>query len=219
MKHIKVNSNLIFLKKNSGTVTYNIVVEAVPKAYGITEGSGTYKAGTTVTIKAIPNEGYDFSHWDDGNTSTERLVIVNESKTYTATFVGSKVTTISTSKRGQNNLYYFFIPQTNFQHLGEIEVQCVKFNGMDTIYEVAQFYINPDAEEGKEWAYTGGNFIKKNLVTWDESSNILKINDAEGIGMNPFIMLPGVKTLTYIGIATKSPNLLTATDTATLKLP
>lgn len=218
MKHIKVNSNLTFLKHKGKEITYRIVTEVTPDSSGTVEGGGDYKAGSTVTLKAIPNENFEFSHWDDNTTSAERLIIVTQNKTYTATFVGTQTFTVTTNKRGQSGIYYFMIPQTDFKHLGEIRIKCSKITGMDVIYEVPQMYFKTGAEAGKEWTYTGGDFIKKNLVSWDDSTNELVIEDTDGAGMNPFTMLPGEKTLTYVCIATKSPNLLTATDTAVVKI-
>lgn len=51
-----------------------------------TSGGGTYKYGTQVTISADSfANGYQFSKWDDGNTSAKRTVTVTDNATYTAT--------------------------------------------------------------------------------------------------------------------------------------
>ena len=42
--------------------------------------------GGTVTITAIPNEGYRFLTWNDGNTENPRTVTVTGNITYTAYF-------------------------------------------------------------------------------------------------------------------------------------
>ena len=49
-------------------------------------GAGTYDAGTQVSVKAIPNEGYEFVDWEDGETFASRTVTVNEDMTLMATF-------------------------------------------------------------------------------------------------------------------------------------
>ncbi len=53
---------------------------------GTVTGAGEYAEGTTVLIKAIPNEGYKFVKWSDDNTYASRSVTLNEAITLTATF-------------------------------------------------------------------------------------------------------------------------------------
>ena len=56
---------------------------------GSVEGGGTYEAGTTATLKAIPAEHYDFLNWTYGSeTSTDNplIVTVNGDMTITANF-------------------------------------------------------------------------------------------------------------------------------------
>ena len=49
--------------------------------------SAVYSAGTSVTIGCRPKSGYRFVQWNDGNTNSERTVVVNSDITYTATVV------------------------------------------------------------------------------------------------------------------------------------
>ena len=49
--------------------------------------SAVYEAGTSVTIGCKPKSGYRFVQWNDGNTNSERTVVVNSDITYTATVV------------------------------------------------------------------------------------------------------------------------------------
>ena len=55
-------------------------------AQGTTVGSGTYTAGSTATIAAIPNSGYEFDKWNDNNTENPRQVVVNSDMTFVAFF-------------------------------------------------------------------------------------------------------------------------------------
>ena len=74
-------SNFINIAKSSVTVTAG--------DGGTVTGSGIYPIGNTVSIKAIPNSGYKFSKWSDGNTSNPRNITVNSNANenqYTATF-------------------------------------------------------------------------------------------------------------------------------------
>ncbi|MBO4615312.1 MAG: choice-of-anchor J domain-containing protein [Bacteroidales bacterium] len=65
--------------------SYITVTSADPQQ-GTTTGTGRYDIGSTATISAIPNEGFRFLSWTDGNTDNPRNVIVEQDATYTATF-------------------------------------------------------------------------------------------------------------------------------------
>lgn len=60
-------------------------------AEGSTVGSGTYTAGSTATIAAIPNSGFLFDKWNDDNTDNPRQVVVNSDMTFVAFFKGTGV--------------------------------------------------------------------------------------------------------------------------------
>lgn len=47
-------------------------------------GAGTYNYGTSITLTAVPNAGYEFVRWKDNNTTPERSFDVSENVTYTA---------------------------------------------------------------------------------------------------------------------------------------
>ena len=68
----------------TGKKTLAILV--TPTEGGSVTGAGTYDAGTEVEVKAIPNEGYEFSEWEDGDNFPTRTVTVNEDTTLMATF-------------------------------------------------------------------------------------------------------------------------------------
>lgn len=64
------------------TVTTNVT----PAEGGSVTGGGPYNYGSTATLVATPNAGYEFVEWNDHNTSSTRIVTVTEDVTYTATF-------------------------------------------------------------------------------------------------------------------------------------
>ena len=68
----------------SGKKTLAIMV--TPAEGGSVTGAGIYDAGTEVSVKAIPNEGYKFVGWDDGETFASRTVTMDNDMTLTATF-------------------------------------------------------------------------------------------------------------------------------------
>ena len=68
----------------SGKKTLAIMV--TPSEGGSVTGAGIYDAGTQVSVEAIPNEGYKFVGWDDGETFASRTVTMDNDMTLTATF-------------------------------------------------------------------------------------------------------------------------------------
>lgn len=80
---------MIKMRKDGETPSiskYLVSVVSDDDSMGTTSGSGLYYENTNVKIKAIPNIGYEFSHWSDGDTNVERTIIVNSDITLTAYF-------------------------------------------------------------------------------------------------------------------------------------
>lgn len=69
-----------------GEDVYTVTVVSADPAMGSVSGGGQALSGGTVTIRAIPNEGYRFLNWQDGNTENPRTVTVANDLTYTAYF-------------------------------------------------------------------------------------------------------------------------------------
>ena len=76
---------------SQGTVTYYSVNLVCNSSEGSVEGGGFYPAGSTVTIQAIPNEGYFFEKWSDESTRNPRQITVNSDITLAAFFKGTGV--------------------------------------------------------------------------------------------------------------------------------
>lgn len=66
--------------------TYTITVVSSNEKTGTVTGGGTYECGESVTLTAVPNDGYRFKQWSDGVTSATRTVTVTGAATYTAVF-------------------------------------------------------------------------------------------------------------------------------------
>jgi len=71
----------------SGVVANKYVMIVRADSNGTTSGSGTYEYGSEMTMTAIPDDGYRFLTWNDGNTDSVRRITVSAVATYTATFV------------------------------------------------------------------------------------------------------------------------------------
>lgn len=84
-------------KRVSGVAveTYTITVSADPAEAGSVSGAGTYSSGSVVELTAIPNEGYTFLQWDNGQTANPRTVTVNSNQTFMAMFEPEEDTEIS----------------------------------------------------------------------------------------------------------------------------
>ena len=78
--------------------SYTLTVAVNNALYGSTTGTGTYDNGTSVTITATANPGYEFVQWNDGNTNASRSVTVSSNITYTATFSAIPYTITVTSE-------------------------------------------------------------------------------------------------------------------------
>ncbi len=70
--------------------TLTVTVNVNDSSYGSATGAGGYNNGDTVTLTAIPNTGYEFVGWMEGNntisTSTTYTFIVTHDSTFTAAF-------------------------------------------------------------------------------------------------------------------------------------
>lgn len=88
-----VNSNTtfsaVFEKKK-----YTISTSSSPPSGGSVEGAGQYEYGTSISLEAIPAEGYIFVKWLDGNMQNPRSVTVSSDVTYTALFELNKINKI-----------------------------------------------------------------------------------------------------------------------------
>ena len=68
---------------------YNITTTANPQESGTLTGTGTFGTDTEVSLSAIPNDGYTFISWKNGNTVvsyTDFSINVSENAEYVANF-------------------------------------------------------------------------------------------------------------------------------------
>ncbi len=67
------------------TKWYTVTVET-DATMGSVTGAGTYEEGTTATLTATVNEGYEFTGWSDGNKDNPRKLVVTGDIALTALF-------------------------------------------------------------------------------------------------------------------------------------
>ena len=113
------------LTANFEAITYMIATNVNNPSMGSVEGSGEYDFGSKATITAVPNIGFRFSQWNDGNKENPRTITVSGNATYTATFVETRyiVSVNLDSKQGT------VIGTGSFDYNGTTTLQVTPANG------------------------------------------------------------------------------------------
>ena len=83
---VKIMQDTVFI----ATFRAKPIVTVAPNyaEMGSVSGGGTYATGSTASLTATPNAGYEFVRWSDGNTDNPRMVRVTQDSTFTAIFRG-----------------------------------------------------------------------------------------------------------------------------------
>ena len=155
----------------TGNATYKAIFSSNPvttytltvicnTAQGSVIGSGTYTAGTTVTIAAIPHSGYEFEKWNDENTDNPRLVTVNENMTFVAFFKGTGV-----GENESSRLVLYPNPASNYIRIEGIEANAEVriYNAMGALVKVVN--TNADEEIGISDLSAGLYFVRCGNIT------------------------------------------------------
>ena len=108
--------------------TYTVTVY-YDESQGFILGAGTYQAGATATIAAIPADGYYFKKWSDNTTDNPKEVVVDHDIVLAAFFEGTGV-----DEDGLANVSLYPNPANDIIHIegleGEHEVQIYNAIGM-----------------------------------------------------------------------------------------
>ena len=84
---------------------YDVVLNADAQM-GRAVGSGSYEYGTSVTIVAIPNSGYKFVKWSDGDINDIRIITVEDNLTLTAVFESTSIDTEVDETQAEKMIVY-----------------------------------------------------------------------------------------------------------------
>ena len=84
---------------------YTVIVNSNNEAYGSVSGGGTYEEGTDVVIPAMPNGGYRFVQWEDGNVENPRTIMVTSDSTFVAMFEAEQVQQFTITVLSSNEAY------------------------------------------------------------------------------------------------------------------
>ncbi|MBO7482097.1 MAG: leucine-rich repeat domain-containing protein [Bacteroidales bacterium] len=111
---------------------YNITVLSNNDSYGSVSGGGTYYEGDTAAIFAMPNSGYDFVSWNDGDELNPRTIVVTRDSTFIADFVKCEITqTIDTVVQNFVTVGdHTFYSTGNYTFVAPYETAC------DTIFDI-----------------------------------------------------------------------------------
>ena len=77
-----------FVSNSSPTAIITVLTS--DETAGNVSGGGEYEIGTDIVIKAIANDGYQFTRWNDGNSDNPRVITVDGSHTYMAYFAATE---------------------------------------------------------------------------------------------------------------------------------
>ena len=87
---VTANRNLVANFGLTGSTPRTVTTSSSPVSGGTTSGAGTYANGSSVTVVATPNAGYQFSKWKEGasnvSSSASYTFTVSANRNLTATF-------------------------------------------------------------------------------------------------------------------------------------
>ena len=139
---ITVTGNATYKAKFSAeqAQTFMLTVTCNP-AQGAVTGNGSYAVGTTVTIQAIPYDGYAFDHWNDNNRENPRAVTVTENMTLVAFFKSNDL-----NELGETNLSLYPNPAKESIRIEGLEdnAQVMFYNVLGAL--VKSISVNTDQE-------------------------------------------------------------------------
>ena len=108
--------------------TYTVTVY-YDESQGFILGAGTYQAGATATIAAIPADGYYFKKWNDGTSDNPKEIVVDHDIVLAAFFEGTGI-----DEDGLANISLYPNPANDVIRIegleGEHEVQIYNAIGM-----------------------------------------------------------------------------------------
>lgn len=105
-RYVKVSSDSIF-KAEFEVNNYNVLAAANEKKMGHVEGADTYAYLSRTQLKAVPNDGYKFKEWSDGETANPRNILVYSDTSFTAVFVATETTAIGDEIASALNIYAY----------------------------------------------------------------------------------------------------------------
>lgn len=151
---VKDAIGMIIRMRRQAATKYTIMVLSNNGMWGITKGSGSYEESSEPEIGAIPNAGYKFTQWQDGNTNNPRRIQVVGNMNYIANFEPEQITyTVQVIvKSGQENMGTVSGGGTGLEPGSTINIQAipnpgnvfVRWNDGNTLPERRDLQVNSD---------------------------------------------------------------------------
>ena len=135
----------------------NAICEAIPDqptyvtvqasaTNGRVEGAGEYEINSNVVLKVIPNEGYSFKQWADGNVSNPRTIYVTQD-----TVLNAICEAISANSLPYNESFS--------SNIGSFTIEDVDLGGLDYVWKwananygmKASAYVNNTNHATESW--------------------------------------------------------------------
>lgn len=114
----------------SSSNKFVVSVSSNDLAMGAVMGSGLYDLNEEATLIAVPENGYKFVSWNDGNTNNPRKITVTEDISFVATFVYVPGTETRTISLFSNNNEWGTVTGDGVYELGEeVEIKATPKEG------------------------------------------------------------------------------------------
>ena len=138
---VTLNSNTSITANFQVIVNSYILAASAEEGGSVSTEGGEYEEGTEVTITAIPDDGYEFTEWSDGNTSISRTFTLNSNINIQALFD-----------------IQIIIIQLDQHYISQPSI--VGFNDKVTTHETADYIISKKGWLGitSEEYHNGGNY-------------------------------------------------------------
>ena len=168
-----------------GQTSYTVSVVANNSSYGYVTGGGTYVAGSTATLTAYPYSGYQFSHWNDGNTSNPRTVTVTGNATYTAYFTasgggGSSTTSVTFGSSTWSNVYpntqYGIKYYTAYDVLAGYLFENTNYNYPYIYMQIGDPSVGTTSMPVGDDGYISGNY---NVLEYYENTSLMSVSNGD----------------------------------------
>ena len=91
---ISINSNTSITANFEKIPVYDLSVSSSTGG-SVSEDGGQYEEGAQVTLSAVANDGYDFTGWSNGETSSTITITINQDLSITANFTPNSSSNIS----------------------------------------------------------------------------------------------------------------------------
>ena len=180
-------------------VTHTVAASANFAAGGTVEGAGTYLDNTTCTVSAVPNVGYVFTNWTNGDavvsTDADYSFTVTENVALVANFTAEAGNIVQTSTLSEGwNWYSTYIDQEDIDGLAQLESGLGE-NGVLIKSRGSGFVSN----FGSFWAgsMTAIDNVSSYLILTDAAAEVTLTGTAASASQYPITLTPGWSWIGY----------------------